>query len=57
MLKCALRLLLVACVAAGALYASNDPFLGEWKLNGSKSKLIDVMMVESFGGQNIGREP
>jgi hypothetical protein len=50
MLKCALRLLLVACVAAGALYASNDPFVGEWKLNASKSKLIDVMKVESVAG-------
>ena len=50
MLKCALRLLLVACVAAGALCASNNPFVGEWKLNASKSKLIDVMKVESVAG-------
>jgi hypothetical protein len=48
MLKCALRFLLVACVATGALYAANDPFLGEWKLNPSKSKLIDVMKVEGI---------
>jgi hypothetical protein len=50
MLKCALRLLLVACLAAGALSASNDPFLGEWELNPAKSKLIDVMKVESVAG-------
>jgi hypothetical protein len=50
MLKCALRLLLVACFAAGALAAANDPFLGEWKLNPAKSKLIDVMKVESVAG-------
>jgi hypothetical protein len=50
MLKCALRLLLFACLATGALSAANDPFLGEWKLNASKSKLIDVMKVESAGG-------
>ncbi len=50
MLKCALRFLLVACVAAGALAVANDPFLGEWKLNGAKSKLIDVMKVESVAG-------
>jgi hypothetical protein len=50
MLKCALRLLLVACVVAGALSAANDPFLGEWKLNASKSKLIDVMKVDSVAG-------
>ena len=47
MLKCALRLLLVACLVAGALSAATDPFLGEWKLNAAKSKLIDVMKVES----------
>jgi hypothetical protein len=50
MLKCALRLLLVAGLATGALSASNDPFLGEWKLNPSKSKLIDVMKVGSAAG-------
>ena len=50
MLKCALRFLLVAYLAAGALAAANDPFLGEWKLNPSKSKLIDVMKVESVAG-------
>lgn len=54
MLKCALRLLVVACVVvcfmASALVAANDPFVGEWKLNASKSKLIDVMKVESSGG-------
>jgi hypothetical protein len=42
--------LLVACFAAGALFAANDPFVGEWKLNGAKSKLIDVMKVESVAG-------
>ena len=47
MLKCALRFLLVACLAACALSAAKDRFLGEWKLNPSKSKLIDVMKVES----------
>lgn len=47
MLKCALRLVLVACVVTGALAAANDPFVGEWKLNASKSKLIDVMKVAS----------
>jgi hypothetical protein len=50
MLKCALRFPLVACLATAALAASNDPFLGEWKLNASKSKLIDVMKVESVAG-------
>jgi hypothetical protein len=49
MLKCALRFLLVACVVTAALSAANDPFVGEWKLNPSKSKLIDEMKVESAG--------
>ena len=53
MLKCALRLLLVTCFVTGALSASNDPFVGEWKLNASKSKLIDVMKVESVAGNLI----
>jgi hypothetical protein len=50
MLKCTLRLWLVVCLATGALSASNDPFLGEWKLNAAKSKLIDMMKVESVAG-------
>lgn len=50
MLKCVLRFVLVACLATGALSAANDPFLGEWKLNSAKSKLIDVMKVESVAG-------
>ena len=47
MLKHALRFLLVSCLVTVALSASNDPFIGEWKLNPSKSKLIDQMKVES----------
>jgi hypothetical protein len=50
MLKRALLFLFVACLVAAALPASNDPFIGEWKLNPSKSKLIDEMKVESAGG-------
>jgi hypothetical protein len=44
------RLLLVASLAAGALWAVNDPFVGEWKLIQSKSKLTDQMKVESLAG-------
>jgi len=50
MLKRALLFLFVACLVTAALSASNDPFVGEWKLNPSKSKLIDEMKVESAGG-------
>lgn len=39
-----------ACLIAGALAAADDPFVGEWKLNPSKSKMIDEMKVDSAGG-------
>jgi hypothetical protein len=47
MSKRTLRLLLVGCLFAGALWATEDPFVGEWRLNPSKSKLTDEMKVES----------
>ncbi len=50
MFKRTFQLLLVACLATGALWAANDPFVGDWKLNPSRSKLTDVMKVESLGG-------
>lgn len=54
MLKRAFLFVLVACVGAGlvvgGLSAANDPFVGEWKLNPSKSKMVDEMKVESAGG-------
>lgn len=44
----------VACVVAGlgarASAPAEDPFVGEWKLNPSKSKFVDEMKVESAGG-------
>jgi hypothetical protein len=49
MAKRAFQLLLVACLAAGTLWAANDPFVGKWKLNPSKSKLTDQMKVEAIG--------
>jgi hypothetical protein len=50
MLKRALLFVFLAGLVAAVLSASNDPFVGEWKLNASKSKLIDEMKVESAGG-------
>ncbi|HEY6292145.1 MAG TPA: hypothetical protein VI455_11390 [Terriglobia bacterium] len=44
------ELLLIAGLITGVLRAANDPFLGNWKLNPSKSTLIDYMKVESLGG-------
>jgi len=49
MYKRTFQLLLVACLATGALWAANDPFVGNWKLNPSRSTLTDVMKVDSFG--------
>jgi hypothetical protein len=43
------RLLLVACLATGTLWAANDPFVGKWKVNPSKSKLNDEMKVDDAG--------
>lgn len=43
-------LLLAACAVTASAWAAQDPFVGEWKLNLSKSKLIDQMKVESLGG-------
>lgn len=43
------QLLLVTCLVTGSLWAANDPFVGKWKLNPSKSKITDQMKVESVG--------
>jgi hypothetical protein len=48
MFKRTFQLLLVACLVMGAVWAANDPFVGEWKLNPSRSKLTDQMRVESI---------
>jgi hypothetical protein len=40
-------LLLVTCLASAAAGAANESFVGEWKLNPSKSKLTDQMKVAS----------
>jgi hypothetical protein len=50
MFKHTIQLLLVSYLASGAAWAANEPFVGEWKLNPSKSKLTDQMKVESVAG-------
>jgi len=42
-------LLLIVSVVTGTLWAENDPFVGKWKVNPSKSKLTDEMKVEAVG--------
>jgi len=43
------QLLSVACLVTGTLWAANDPFVGKWKLDPSRSKLTDQMKVEAAG--------
>jgi hypothetical protein len=50
MVKRTLQLLLVPCLVTGTLWAAADAFVGDWKLDPSKSKLVDHMKVESLGG-------
>jgi hypothetical protein len=49
MFKRTFQLLLISCLVTGALWAADDPFVGDWKLDPSRSKLTDVMKVESLG--------
>jgi hypothetical protein len=37
------------CLAIGTSFAADDPFLGKWKVNPSRSKLTDEMKVEAVG--------
>lgn len=49
MLSRIFQLLLVACLVMSSVWAANDPFVGKWKVNPSKSKLNDEMKVEVAG--------
>jgi hypothetical protein len=49
MAKRTFLLLLVVCLATSTLWAADDPFVGKWKLNPSKSVLTDQMKVASVG--------
>jgi hypothetical protein len=61
MFKRTFQLLMVASLISGALWAAGDPFVGDWKLNPSRSKMTDVMKVESLGANkytfNFGSGP
>lgn len=50
MIKRTLRPLLFICLVITVAWAASDPFVGDWKLNPSKSTLTDRMKVESVGG-------
>jgi len=49
MSKRAFELLLLTCMVAGAAWAVDDPFVGNWKLNPSKSRFPDEMKVKAAG--------
>ena len=49
MLSRMFQLLLVVGLVTGSLCAAEDPFVGKWKVNQSKSKLNDEMAVEVAG--------
>lgn len=48
--KHALTLLVFASVAVGMARAADNPFIGQWKLNPSMTRMPDEMKVESKGG-------
>ena len=49
MLNRALQLLLAGCLMTGTLWAADNPFVGKWKVNPSKSMLSDEVKVEAAG--------
>ncbi len=49
-LKRILEILPAVCVATGMAWAAESPFIGEWKLDPSKSRMPDEMKVQSKGG-------
>lgn len=50
MFKRTIQIMLSACLMSSALSAADNPFVGDWKLNPSKSQLTDQMKVTSVGG-------
>jgi hypothetical protein len=49
-LKRVLQLLAIASMAVGIAWAAENPFIGEWKLNPSMTRMPDEMKIESKGG-------
>jgi hypothetical protein len=43
------QFLLLSFLLTGTLWAANDPFVGKWKLNPSKSRFPDKMKVKAAG--------
>jgi hypothetical protein len=49
MSKCAFSFLLFVYLPIAASFGANDPLVGKWKLNPSKSQLVDQMKVAAAG--------
>jgi hypothetical protein len=45
-----LEIVPAVCLAAGMAWAAESPFIGDWKLDSSKSRMPDEMKVQSQGG-------
>jgi hypothetical protein len=50
LLKCASILLAMACGLSPVAGAQNSPFIGDWKLDSSRTRMPDEMKIESKGG-------
>jgi hypothetical protein len=48
--KRSLKMLLVVCLTASMAWAAESPFVGEWKLDPSKTRMPDEMKVQDMGG-------
>jgi hypothetical protein len=48
--KRSLEILPALCLATGMAWAAESPFIGEWTLDSSKSRMPDEMKVQSKGG-------
>jgi len=51
--KHGLKLLVIASVALGGASTADNPFIGEWKLDPSKTRMPDEMKIESKGGNTF----
>jgi hypothetical protein len=49
MLKLILPLLLIACLTTGVVSATDDPFVGKWKVTAGDNKFTDEMKLEVAG--------
>jgi hypothetical protein len=46
----AIRFVIVAFVAPSTFWTANDPFVGKWRLDVSRSTIVDEMRVEALSG-------